>query len=78
MIYIVYLNVKTVPDISALIKWKRKYIQYGSAPLVNLYDAEIFLHKPWRPMGFFICYGSTAIINILYFSVQGSTLDVRI
>ena len=56
------------------------------------YYAEIFLYKPWIQKGFikfaiilvlsgsfeYLCYGSTAIINISILTVQGSTLDVRI
>ena len=39
----------------------------------NPYTAEIFLYKPWRPFTYLsVCYGSTAIIHLLFFSA-GST-----
>ena len=56
--------------------------------VLNPYNAEIFLHKPWKLKGFYqaeisqsalsasfeyLCYGSMAIIHILILSLRGSS-----
>ena len=48
-------------------------------------SSEILSYKPWRSFEIiindtleYLCYGSTAVINIFILTVRGSTLDFRI